>query len=256
MSAMALPESMPDLEGRRPEEIVAWAYQTYGRVAIVASFQAESSVLIHMASQVVERPEVVTLDTGRLPDETFDVIDRIQRRYAIRLHVQAPAPDELAELVARDGPNLFRESVELRHRCCEIRKVRPLTRALAGFDAWVTGVRRDQSASRHHTPLVQADRAHGGIAKVSPLAGWSRDQVWAYIREHDLDYHELYDRGYASIGCAPCTRAVESGEDERAGRWWWEQSAVKECGLHWTEHGLVRAASLPSGGGGSGWVRS
>ena len=253
MSAMAMTEQSDELAGRRPEEVLEWAYRTYGRVAIVASFQAESSVLIHMASSIVERPEVITLDTGRLPEETFGVIERIQRRYPIRLHVQTPDPDEVAELVTSDGPNLFRDSVEQRKRCCEIRKVRPLKRALEGFDAWVTGLRRDQSTSRRDTPMVQTDHAHGGIAKVAPLVDWTRDQVWAYIREHELDYHELYDRGYASIGCAPCTRAVEQWEDERAGRWWWEQSEVKECGLHVTEHGLVRASSLPAGGGGSGW---
>lgn len=239
----ASPIPADELEGLPPEAILDWAYRTYGRVAIVASFQAESSVLIHMAASVVERPEVLTLDTGRLPEETQDVIDRIQRRYAIRLHVQTPDPAEVADLVAQGGPNLFRESVELRHRCCEIRKVRPLKRALAGFDAWVTGLRRDQSSTRHDTRIVQADPAHGGIAKIAPLAGWTRDHVWDYIREHELDYHELYERGYSSIGCAPCTRPVEAWEDERAGRWWWEQSAVKECGLHWTENGLVRAAA-------------
>ena len=221
--------------------MLEWAYRAFRRVAVVASFQAESSVLIHMASTIVDRPDVVTLDTGRLPEETHDVIARIQRRYAIRLHVQAPDPAEVAQLVATGGPNLFRESVALRQRCCEVRKVRPLARALAGFDAWVTGVRRDQSTTRRGTPPVQPDPAHGGIAKVAPLAGWSREQAWAYIRQHELDYHELYERGYTSIGCAPCTRPVAPWEDERAGRWWWEQSDVKECGLHWTEDGLARA---------------
>jgi phosphoadenosine phosphosulfate reductase len=241
MSTTGLAEAAADLEGRSPEAVLEWTYRTFGRVAIVASFQAESSVLTHMAAAIVDRPDVVTLDTGRLPEETYSVIDRIRRRYPIRLHVQLPDPAEAAELVASGGPNLFRESVALRQRCCEVRKVRPLKRALAGFDAWVTGVRRDQSATRRRTPLVQADAAHGGIAKVAPLAGWSRERVWAYIREHELDFHELYERGYTSIGCAPCTRAVEAWEDERAGRWWWEQPGVKECGLHWTEHGLVRA---------------
>jgi thioredoxin-dependent adenylylsulfate APS reductase len=240
-------DAAAELEGRSPEAILEWAYRTHGRVAIVASFQAESSVLIHMAASIVERPEVVTLDTGRLPEETYDVIDRIQRRYSIRLHVQSPDPDEVSELVAAGGPNLFRESVALRQRCCEIRKVRPLQQALAGFDAWVTGLRRDQSTARRRTPIVQADAGHGGIAKVAPLVGWSRDQVWAYIREHELDYHALYERGYASIGCAPCTRPIEAWEDERAGRWWWEQPDVaKECGLHMTDRGLVRAGD---GGG-------
>ena len=241
MSALARELIVDDEDDRSPEEVLEWAYGTYRRVAIVASFQAESSVLIHMASAIVERPEVITLDTGRLPEETQELIDRVQQRYPIRLHVEVPDPGEIAELVGADGPNLFRRSVELRERCCEVRKVRPLTRALEGFDAWVTGLRRDQSASRRGTPVVQTDAAHGGIAKIAPLVGWRRDDVWAYIREHGLDYHALYERGYASIGCAPCTRPIEPGEDERAGRWWWEQSDVKECGLHLTEHGLVRA---------------
>lgn len=241
MSALARELIVDEQEDRSPEEILDWAYQTFRRVAIVASFQAEASVLIHMAASIVDRPEVITLDTGRLPEETLDLIDRVQRRYPIRLHVQSPDPAEVAELVAADGPNLFRRSVELRERCCEVRKVRPLTRALEGFDAWVTGLRRDQSASRRRTPVVQTDTAHGGIAKIAPLVSWRRDEVWAYIREHELDYHALYERGYTSIGCTPCTRPVEPGEDERAGRWWWEQSDVKECGLHLTPNGLVRA---------------
>jgi thioredoxin-dependent adenylylsulfate APS reductase len=234
-------EPSAGLEASSPEEVLEWAYRTFRRVAIVASFQAESSVLIHMAAAVTDHPEVVTLDTGRLPAETYAVMERIQRRYPIRLHVQMPDPDEVAGLVREHGPNLFRRSVELRHRCCEVRKTRPLTRALAGFDAWVTGLRSDQSETRRNTPVVQADAAHGGIAKVAPLAGWTRDQVWSYIREHQLEYHDLYDHGYSSIGCAPCTRATRPGEDERAGRWWWEESAVKECGLHWDPKGPVRA---------------
>ena len=241
MSALARELIVDGREDRRPEEVLAWAYRTFRRVAIVASFQAESSVLIHMAASIVDRPEVVTLDTGRLPEETQDLIDRVQRRYPIRLQVEAPDPADVARLVAADGPNLFRRSVELRERCCDVRKVRPLARALEGFDAWVTGLRRDQSARRRRTPVVQTDAVHGGIAKIAPLVGWRRDQVWAYIREHGLDYHALYERGYASIGCAPCTRPIEPGQDERAGRWWWEQSDVKECGLHLTERGLVRS---------------
>ena len=137
-------------------------------------------------------------------------------------------------MVAVEGPNLFKRSVALRHSCCDVRKARPLTRALAGFDAWVTGLRRDQSETRRQTPVVQTDDAHGGITKVAPLAGWSRDQVWTYVRDHGLEYHSLYDKGYRSIGCAPCTRAVGPDEDGRAGRWWWEGSTVKECGLHLT----------------------
>jgi phosphoadenosine phosphosulfate reductase len=243
MTAITLDLAGADLGGRSPVEVLEWTYRTFHRVAIVASFQAESSVLIDMAASVVDRPEVVTLDTGRLPEETHDLIERVQRRYPIRLHVQTPDPVEVSNLVADGGPNLFRTSVERRHRCCDVRKVRPLARALEGFDAWVTGLRGDQSARRRLTPVVQRDPIHGGIAKVAPLVSWSRDQVWAYIREHELDYHELYEHGYASIGCAPCTRPITKGEDERAGRWWWEQDEVKECGLHWTDQGLVRATA-------------
>src|SRR5262249_58216086 len=163
-------QAAASLDGRSPESVLKWAYGNFRRVAIVASFQAESSVLIHMSAAIVMRPDVVTLDPGRLPDETFEVIDRIRRRYPIRLHVQVPDSLEVAEMVAVEGPNLFRRSVELRHRCCEVRKVRPLTRALAGFDAWVSGLRRDQSETRRHTPVVEIDHAHRSIAKLPPLA--------------------------------------------------------------------------------------
>jgi phosphoadenosine phosphosulfate reductase len=241
IAASRLQAAAPELEGQEPEEVLAWAYRTFDRVAIVSSFQAEAVVLIDMACRVVGRPEVITLDTGRLPEETHDLIDRVTARYPIDLHVQVPDPDEVAGMVGAHGQNLFRRSVELRERCCEVRKVRPLARALTGFDAWVTGLRRDQSASRRHTPAVQVDRAHGGMAKVAPLVGWARDRVWAYIEEHDLERHQLYARGYRSIGCAPCTRPTGPDEDERAGRWWWEDSTTRECGLHLTGDGrLVR----------------
>src|SRR5207237_8841912 len=140
-------------------------------------------------------------------------------------------------LADRHGANPFYRSVELRRLCCEVRKVRPLARALRGHDAWITGLRRDQGATRAATPLVAEDPEHGGLAKVAPLATWTRDQVWEYVRRHQVPYHALYDQGYTSIGCAPCTRATALGEDERAGRWWWERDEVKECGLHWTPEG-------------------
>jgi phosphoadenosine phosphosulfate reductase len=237
-----LQAAAPSLEDLEPREVLAWAYRTFDRVAIVASFQAESVVLIDIACRIVERPEVVTLDTGRLPEQTHALIERVRARYPIDLHVELPDPVEVERMVEAHGRDLFRRSVELRERCCEVRKVRPLARALEGFDAWVTGLRRDQSASRRQTPVVQVDRAHGGIAKIAPLAGWTRDEVWGYADQHSLERHELYERGYRSIGCAPCTRPVAAHEDERAGRWWWETSTTKECGLHLTADGrLVRA---------------
>ena len=144
----------------------------------------------------------------------------------------------MGAMVNSHGTNLFYESVENRRLCCDVRKSRPLERALRGYDAWITGLRRDQAPTRANTRVVDIDVEHGGIPKIAPLAAWSKAQVWDYMRTHDLPYHSLYDHGYTSIGCAPCTRATRAGEDERAGRWWWEVGGVKECGLH----GMVRAA--------------
>ena len=220
-----------------PEAILGWAYETYSSVAIVASFQAESSVIIDMASKIRPDLHVLTLDTGRLPQETHDMIDRVRDRYGIEVEVITPDPDEVRRMVAAHGSNLFYASVELRRMCCDFRKSQPLQRALRGYDAWITGVRRDQASTRAETKVVATDEQHGGIAKIAPLAAWSKANVWEYIRANDLPYHALYDQGYTSIGCAPCTRATASGEDERAGRWWWEKNALKECGLHWSGKG-------------------
>ena len=217
-----------------PIVVLREAYATYERVAIVASFQAESSVIIDMASRIRADLRVLTLDTGRLPQETHDMIDRVRQRYGIAIDVIIPGPADVEEMVRAHGVNLFYESVDLRRLCCDVRKSRPLARALRGYDAWITGVRREQAATRAHTQVVTNDAEHGGIAKIAPLAGWTKQQVWDYIREHDLPYHSLYDHGYTSIGCAPCTRPTTAREDERAGRWWWEQGGVKECGLHWS----------------------
>jgi thioredoxin-dependent adenylylsulfate APS reductase len=219
--------------GADPEAILRQAYEAYERVAIVASFQAESSVIIDMASRIRPDIEILTLDTGRLPQETYDMIDRVRTRYGIEVTVIKPDQDEVGHMVAANGRDLFYTSMELRLTCCDVRKSRPLARALGGYDAWITGVRRDQAPTRAETPTVAIDAEHGGIAKVAPLAAWSKAQVWDYIRTHNLPYHSLYDHGYTSIGCAPCTRATSAGEGERAGRWWWETGGVKECGLHW-----------------------
>lgn len=216
-----------------PETVLRWAYETFDRIAIVASFQAESSVIIDLAARIRPDLSVLTLDTGRLPQETHDMIDRIRDRYRIAVQVLQPDAEEVRRIVSEHGTNLFYHSPDLRRLCCDVRKSRPLARALRGYDAWVTGLRRQQSSTRADTPIVRVDDEHGGIAKIAPLAVWTRDQVWSYIAEHHLPYHPLYDHGYTSIGCAPCTRATAAGEDERAGRWWWEQNEVKECGLHW-----------------------
>jgi len=232
MSAIAPAEVM---SGAEPAAVLRWAFDSFPRLVIVASFQAESSVIIDMASRIRKDVQVLTLDTGRLPQETYDVIDRVRDRYAIDIEVVSPDADEVAEMVRSRGVNLFYRSQEERQLCCDVRKSRPLARALHGHDAWVTGVRRQQAATRTNAPVVAPDPEHTWLTKIAPLASWSKDQVWAYIRENDLPVHALYERGYTSIGCAPCTRATTAGEDERAGRWWWEQGGVKECGLHWSE---------------------
>jgi phosphoadenosine phosphosulfate reductase len=217
-----------------PETILQWAYETFPRLVIVASFQAESSVLIDMASRIWADVTVLTLDTGRLPQPTHDMIDRVRDRYGINVQVASPDSADLEEMVGRYGANLFHQSPDLRRHCCEVRKSRPLARALAGYDAWVTGLRRQQASTRSQTAVVSRDPEHEGMTKIAPLAAWSRDQVWGYIQENELPYHSLYDQGYTSIGCEPCTRATAPGEDERAGRWWWEsEKEAKECGLHW-----------------------
>jgi len=215
------------------EATLRWAYHTFERVAIVASFQAESSVIIDLASKIRPDVRVLTLDTGRLPTETHDMIDRVRDRYGIEVEVVKPDAGEVQQMVAANGSDLFYRSVEMRRLCCDVRKSRPLDRALGGFDAWVTGLRREQAATRAGTQVVALDPERNGVTKIAPLASWSKADVWDYIRENDLPYHALYDHGYTSIGCAPCTRATATGEDERAGRWWWEENEVKECGLHW-----------------------
>ncbi len=230
---VGLAEVASELEHATPQEILAWTFARFPRTVIVASFQAESSVLIDMASRLRPRVPVLTLDTGRLPQETHDMMGRVRERYDIELEIVAPAADDVSAITSRYGTNLFYVSLELRQQCCDTRKSRPLARALERYDAWITGLRRDQGRTRAQTPIVQRDAAHGGIAKVAPLAGWTSEQVWDYIMAANVPIHELYGRGYTSIGCAPCTRATQPGEDPRAGRWCWERDGVKECGLHW-----------------------
>jgi thioredoxin-dependent adenylylsulfate APS reductase len=226
-----------------PEEVLRWTYGNFSRVAIVASFQAESSVIIDLVSKIRPDFRVLTLDTGRLPQETHDMFDRVRDRYRIEIELVQPDPDEVRQMVGADGTNLFLRSPDLRRHCCDVRKSRPLDRALRGYDAWVTGVRRDQAATRTNTQIVTVDAQHNSIAKVAPLAAWSKAQVWDYIRAKDLPYHQLYDHGYTSIGCAPCTRATAPGEDDRAGRWWWEQNEAKECGIHYSPDGTAHPSN-------------
>jgi thioredoxin-dependent adenylylsulfate APS reductase len=228
-------DSIRELEALPADRLLAWAVETYGDAfAISTSFQKEGMAIIDLASRVATRFRVFTLDTGRLPQETHEMIDLVRRRYGVAVEVVAPDAAEIAEMVRAHGSNLFYEGEELRRLCCEVRKVRPLARKLDGLKAWATGLRRSQGATRAQTPRIEEV---DGRFKLSPLADWTREQVDAYTREHDVPVHPLYARGYASIGCGPCTRAIQPGEDERAGRWWWEQAAHKECGIHFSPDG-------------------
>jgi thioredoxin-dependent adenylylsulfate APS reductase len=222
-----------EFEGKDPQELLAWAIDRFGDgLGICSSFQAEGCVLTDMAWRIDRNIRVFTIDTGRIPEETHALAQRIRDRYGIRVEVFMPDAQVVERMVAEHGNNLFYRGVNLRLLCCQVRKVMPLRRALVNFDAWVTGLRRDQCASRSNVPKVERDYDHGGILKLAPLADWTDRQVWDYIRANDVPYNELYEKGYRSIGCAPCTRAVAEGQDSRAGRWWWEGATAKECGMH------------------------
>ena len=224
------------LEGLPAQEAVRWALDRFpsGKVALASSFGAEDCALLDLCAELGRFPRVVTLDTGRLPEATHAVMDELRRKYgALGLSIELFFPDarEVEAMTSQKGPNLFYESVENRALCCDIRKVRPLRRALAGCQAWMTGMRRAQSSARAAAAKVEWDGAFG-LIKVNPLADWSEAQVWERLRARGVPYNRLHDQGYPSIGCAPCTRAVAPGEDPRSGRWWWENAALKECGLH------------------------
>jgi len=214
------------------ELLAAALAEFHPRIALAASFGAEDVVIVDMLMRLEPRARIFTLDTGRLPAETYALIDAMRDRYNCRIEVYFPDAPAVETLARQHGVNLFYRSVELRKRCCGVRKVEPLGRALDGPEAWITGLRREQAVTRTGVAKLEVDHDHGGILKLNPLADWSWEDVWRYIHAHDVPYNALHDQGYPSIGCAPCTRAVKPGEDLRAGRWWWETPDSKECGLH------------------------
>jgi phosphoadenosine phosphosulfate reductase len=218
---------VPDLEPRLGAVLAA----IDRRVAFSTSLGLEDQAILHAASRAAPGIDIFTLDTGRLFAETLETLDRSQQRYGVRIRVLAPEADDVEALVARDGVFGFRLSVDARKACCDVRKVRPLRRALAGAAAWVTGLRRGQVAGRGAIPFAAWDREHG-LVKVNPLADWTLERLEAYLAANDVPVNPLHARGFASIGCQPCTRAILPGEDIRAGRWWWELEDGKECGLH------------------------
>jgi phosphoadenosine phosphosulfate reductase len=227
--------------GLPAEELVAWAAGRFApRLAFASSLGAEDQVLTDMIARLAPSMAIFTIDTGRLPQETYDLLDATRARYGLAIEVLFPRAEDVEPLVSRQGPNSFRRGVGRRKACCNARKVKPLRRRLAGLDAWVTGLRREQAVTRSDLRAVEWDQAHG-LVKINPLADWAQQQVWDYIAARRVPYNALHDRGYPSIGCAPCTRAVEPGPDVRAGRWWWELPEHKECGLHGVDGAPVRA---------------
>jgi phosphoadenosine phosphosulfate reductase len=216
-----------------PKAILAEGYSLVPDCAISFS-GAEDVILIDMAAKITRSPQVFTLDTGRLHPETYRFIDQVRERYSLDLHVLSPDSGALEDLVRRKGLYSFYQDGH--EECCQIRKIDPLRRKLAGISAWVTGQRRDQSPTRRAVEVFELDRTFGTpehpLLKINPLANWSLQQVWDYIRMFDVPYNPLHDRGFVSIGCEPCTRPVNPGQHEREGRWWWEEATAKECGLH------------------------
>jgi phosphoadenosine phosphosulfate reductase len=208
----------------------------FSPAVLASSLSAEDMVLTHAIARARLPIGVFVLDTGRLNAETLNLVGEIRQVYGLEVEIYKPKEAPVQQYVAAHGRDAFYGSVELRKRCCEIRKVEPLGRALAGKRAWVTGQRRGQAAGRAELPAREFDAAHG-LEKFNPLAEWTEDAVWHYLRLHRVPYNRLYDHGYRSIGCAPCSRPVLPGEDVRAGRWWWEQAEHKECGLHVTQTG-------------------
>ena len=218
---------------KTPQDALKWALDSlHPRVAKASSFGAEDSVIIDMMVKINPKARFFTLDTGRLNQETYDVMDELSKKYNITFEVMFPDAQEVEEMVRTKGINLFYDSVENRHLCCGIRKVHPLRRMLKNLDGWISGIRRDQTSIRKNASMLEIDEKYDGIVKINPLIDWTWDQVWDYIKKNNVPYHKLLDKGYPSIGCEPCTRARNPGEDLRAGRWWWESKEHKECGLH------------------------
>jgi phosphoadenosine phosphosulfate reductase len=223
-----------DAVSRKTEQAVALLKKIatdYAPAALANSLGAEDMVITHLICTEKLDIENFSLDTGRLPPETCDLIARVREHYGVNLTVYYPRHELVEAYVREHGINAFYESVELRKGCCHVRKVEPLQRALAGKKAWITGMRAQQSATRQDLPAQAFDEANG-LEKFNPLADWTEKEIWAYIKLNDVPYNALHDKHYPSIGCAPCTRAITVGEDIRAGRWWWEQPESKECGLH------------------------
>lgn len=234
MAQTSVETDLEKIESLDAPAVLSWAFESFHpKMALSVAGGAEGLVVLDMAVRIEPGLRVFTLDTGRLHAETLEFFDGVEQRYHIEIERIHPDRRQLERMVSAFGPDLQYTGVNFRALCCQIRKVYPMKRALAGMDAYVTGIRREQTATRADTRKAGVDDEHGGIMKISPLADWSKEQVQDYVRDNDVPVHPLFDQGYASVGCEPCTRPIGEGEDERAGRWWWETGDVaKECGLH------------------------
>ncbi|MEE8557022.1 MAG: phosphoadenylyl-sulfate reductase [Myxococcota bacterium] len=218
-----------------PERLIEWGLERFApRISLSASFGSpEGMVILDMMHRIdPSKTRVFTIDTGRLAQPTYNLIDRVRDRYDLEVEIYFPNPERVQAMVREHGMNLFYESIENRRMCCSIRKVEPLQRALIHLDAWIAGLRREQGVTRTDAEVVELDTVHGDRIKLNPLAYWTRDEVWSYVERHGVPVNSLHAKGYPSVGCLPCSRAITDGEDERAGRWWWEQAETRECGIH------------------------
>lgn len=214
------------------QEILRMAVeQIEGKISFATSLGAEDQLLTQMIYEEQLPIDVFTLDTGRMFQESYDVLERTMARYKINIEIMFPDAEEVKEMVAEKGINLFYESIENRKLCCGVRKIHPLQKKLNQYTAWIVGLRKEQSVTRTELGIFEWDEVNQ-LIKINPLSQWTEKEVWDYIKEKNIPYNTLHDQGYPSIGCAPCTRAVEEGEDIRSGRWWWEQAEYRECGLH------------------------
>ena len=215
-----------------PEEVLAWFMKEYkGEIGLASSLSIEDQSITKMMCDIEKQPNIFTLDTGRVFPETYSLMERTNMTYGIKIKIFFPEAKEVEEMTNKDGVNLFYNSIELRRKCCHIRKIGPLNRAFSDLKVWICGLRHEQSVTRSDVQMVEWDEGNS-LLKLNPLINWTEEQTWDYIKTNGIPYNRLHDQGFPSIGCQPCTRAIKEGEDVRAGRWWWENPEQKECGLH------------------------
>ena len=240
MNTSLIEDWQTELREKSPDQILRWAQEQFsGSLTLATALGPEAQILTHFIARHKLDIPIFTLDTGRLFPETYELLAKTEAVYGLRIRVLFPDSAEVETMVGRYGPSLFRDSPTLRKHCCDVRKVNPLQRALKGKTAWISGLRLGQSHGRRNVRAVHWEPDHQ-MFKINPLWNWTHDRVWAFIREHHIPYNSLHDKGFPSIGCSSCTRAVQPGEDSRAGRWWWEHSEQKECGIHIVGNRIVR----------------